>query len=594
MNGAMLHRGPDDEGYFVSGRAGLAMRRLSIIDIARGHQPMENELCAVVFNGEIYNYIELKEELKEEGPYSTDSDTEVILKLYKVYGPGFIKRLRGMFAIALYDKKKGELFVVRDHAGIKPLYYSFSGGDFIFASELKALLKHPGISRELDPKALDCYLTSEYNFYDGTVFKGIFKVPPGHYWHLKNTGSELKKYWDLDFSKKSGHADPASELYSIFNECVRLRLRADVPVGMLLSGGMDSNLTMHAINRLGISKMHTFTVGYKGDHVFDETEKARKLSAFYDTEHHEVKIDLAGFRDYIFGEYPSTIDEPLGNESNIPLNYLYGEAKKYVTVLLSGLGGDELFFGYPRHHSVYSFIRKHGRESSAFSVLAEKVRSVLMREQRLYERLRYLDIDPVHFLRKQYVKTDIDAFIKHIVYGGVMKNGISRYRDSAVSFIRDLLKVPQLRDISDILTYLDMKIWIASNALISADIISMAHSLELRVPFFDIELLNFYCTLSEKDKFFLNDPKRLEKMMFPDSLPAWVTEQPKQCFNTPMGDWMLGSMKNEMIKSILENRIIRVLFSREGLERYIGKYFNRYPIFLWRIFIFSRWAEHYF
>jgi asparagine synthase (glutamine-hydrolysing) len=346
------HRGPDDQGVMVEGPVALGMRRLSIIDLAGGHQPISGEDGAVttVFNGEIYNYRELQRELEGLGHrFRTHSDTEAIVHAYEEYGPACVDRLRGMFAFAVWDRNKGELFLARDRVGKKPLYYTTTpGGAFVFGSELKCLLEHPEVQREVDPSAVDAYLTLGYVPDPLSIFRGIHKLPPGHRLTQRGGAVAVEPYWDFEYgpAEERPEGEYLEELRALLDEAVRIRLVSEVPLGAFLSGGVDSSVVVGLMARHSSRPVKTFSIGFEED-SHDELKYARLAAKRFATDHHEFVVTPESCQ--VVDELVLHFDEPFSDPSAVPTYVVSKLARQHVTVVLSGDGGDELFAGYGRY-----------------------------------------------------------------------------------------------------------------------------------------------------------------------------------------------------------------------------------------------------
>src|SRR5271169_3622480 len=357
MADTIRHRGPDDEGYYVSGPIGLGFRRLSIIDLQRGHQPVSNEDGAlqIIFNGEIYNFQELRAFLLSQGHvFKTQSDTEVIVHLYEELGPQCLEKLRGMFAFAIWDENTNTLFLARDRVGIKPLYYCLTDTSLIFASEIKAILADPSVNREIAPEIIDRFLTFLYLPGEETLLKGIRKLAPGHYLLVRDGKAVIEQYWDLCFAEPTriqSLKDAEADLLSLLAETVKLHMIADVPVGVLLSGGVDSTgVLSFAVN--GTDKeISSFTVGFSGGEVADERPYAKLAAETFGTHHHDMTISATDFVTFL-PKYVWHMEEPVCEPPAIAMYYVSKLASNYVKVLLSGEGGDEAFAGYSKYRNL--------------------------------------------------------------------------------------------------------------------------------------------------------------------------------------------------------------------------------------------------
>ncbi|MCX6623446.1 MAG: asparagine synthase (glutamine-hydrolyzing), partial [Acidobacteria bacterium] len=355
MTGALAHRGPDDAGYFVQGRVGLGHRRLSIIDLSGGRQPIFNEdrSAAIVFNGEIYNYQALASVLAAAGhTFRTRSDTETILHAYEEYGDDCVLQLRGMFGFAIWDRGKQRLLLARDRLGVKPVYYYRNGEFLAFASEIKSLLEIPSIPREVDPEALDMYLSLRYVPGPRTMFKNIFRLQPGHVLVADHSGVRITRYWDINYPEPETRSPEylTDRFRELLDESVRLRLLSEVPLGVFLSGGLDSSAILATMSRIaGGGRMKTFSVGYQAataeEEAANEFDYARLASDAFASEHHEYRLDATTFSEFL-PDLVSYLDEPLADPSCIPLYFISKLAREHITVVLSGEGADEILAGY--------------------------------------------------------------------------------------------------------------------------------------------------------------------------------------------------------------------------------------------------------
>src|ERR1039458_9035396 len=356
MADTIAHRGPDDEGFYVSGQIGLGFRRLSIIDLGGGHQPLSNEdgSVGVIFNGEIYNYKELREGLLEKGHiFKTNTDTEVLVHLYEEFGEHLVQQLRGMFAFALWDEKNKSLMLARDRVGIKPLYYQLSLESLVFASEIKAILADPAVQPEIDTAVIDRFFSFYYVPGEETLLKGIRKLAPGHYMVVKQGQAEIRQYWDLQFPDQTGDRNlktAEEELLSLLDETVRLHMRSDVPVGFLLSGGVDSTAMLRLATGKTGQSISSYTVGFSEPGLTDERPYARLAASVCGSEHHEITITSKEFADFL-PEYMWHMEEPFCEPPAVALYYISKFARQFVTVLISGEGGDEAFGGYQNYRN---------------------------------------------------------------------------------------------------------------------------------------------------------------------------------------------------------------------------------------------------
>ena len=476
---AIRHRGPDDQGTVVLGTAALGMRRLSIIDLSGGHQPMsgEDESVTIVFNGEIYNYLEVEPLLEARGHrFKSRSDTEVIVHAYEEFGPACLDLLRGMFAFAIWDDRKQTLFLARDRVGKKPLYYSLtSKGTLVFGSELKSLLRHPEVASEINLEALDAYFTLGYVPDPLTIFSGIHKLPPGHHLTFVDGRITIQQYWDFEYEPNESYKeqDYLEELRSLLDESVRLRLISDVPLGAFLSGGVDSSTVVALMARNMDQPVKTFSIGFHED-SYNELEFARLTAKKFGTDHHEffVTPDICEIVDELVWHF----DEPFADSSAIPTYMVSKLAREHVKVVLSGDGGDEVFGGYTRYvveqkrrlfSRVPGFVRK--------GVMQPLSRS-LPHGARGRNFLHNIALDPVErYLDSMSIFTGLN---RDLLYTDDFKNSLGNRTQTAVRF-RELAGNVKTNEAIDTLLYIDSKTYLPGDILTKVDRMSMAVSLEV-------------------------------------------------------------------------------------------------------------------
>jgi asparagine synthase (glutamine-hydrolysing) len=543
MSGRLAHRGPDDEGLFHEGPVALAARRLSIIDLDHGHQPIENEdrSAVVVQNGEIYNYRELKRELEGRGHrFATDCDTEVLVHLYEEHGDGFVERLRGMFAIALWDKRRQRLLLARDRFGIKPLYYRHVDGGLSFASELKAMLEQPGFSREIDPKAVSAYLAFNAIPAPLTIFAEARKLPPGHLLSWEGGEVELRRYARPGAAPggeaRGGSADElAAELREVLDDSVRAHLVADVPVGVLLSGGVDSGGLAALASAHSEEPLRTFSIGFE-EAGFDELSRARLVARRYGTDHHELVLRPDAVE--LLPKLVESFDEPFGDSSALP-TYLVSElAAGKVKVALSGEGGDELFGGY------YTYVadllaRRVGRLAPLARPLAEALPSRHDRVGFDYKAKRFAraaaNADP---LERHHAWKEIFSPRERAELAGAKASGwdpVDLYRERYA----ETAGAEPLARMQDV----DLGIYLVDDLLVKTDRLSMAHSLELRVPFLDPKVAEFAFSLPTRMKVRGFAKKRLLRRALEPLLPKEILHGRKQGFSIPIAAWLRGPLE---------------------------------------------------
>lgn len=557
---SITHRGPDEQGAIVKDAAALGMRRLSIIDLKTGQQPIFD--CsgnlAIVFNGEIYNYQTLKKELEARGHrFKTNSDTETIVHLYEEFGADCLKYLRGMFAFAIYDFAKETLFIARDRVGKKPLFYSLTErGNFVFGSELKVLIEHGEISKEIDFAALDAYLTFGYVPEEFCIFRQVHKLAPGHFLLFKNGEIETKKYWDFDYSGVSeikAEAEYIEALREKIKEAVRIRLISEVPLGAFLSGGVDSSSIVGMMSQISASPVKTFSIGFNED-TFNELKYARLAAKYFNTEHHEfiVTPDLVEIVDDLVWHF----DEPFADSSALPTYMVSKMARDFVTVVLSGDGGDELFAGYTR----YVIDRKR----SGLEKLPRVVRQNLLKP--LSEALPH-GAKGRNFL----YNTSLDAVDRYIdsvshfgklkkleLYSSVLRENLNGGNGRAEQIYKEIAESVHSANPTDKLLYLDSKTYLPSDILTKVDRMTMAVSLEARVPLLDHELIEFVQKIPADSKLKGLETKYIFKKAMEGIVPNEILYREKQGFGVPINEW---------INSQLRDRIHGILSEKKTQER---------------------------
>jgi asparagine synthase (glutamine-hydrolysing) len=565
MTDVLAHRGPDDTGslheefrlrppYESMPGVGLGFRRLAIIDLATGHQPMSNEDGSIwiVFNGEIYNYEFLRRRLEGSGHrFKTDSDTETIVHLYEDEGPECFSHLNGMFAVAIWDANRRRLVLGRDRLGKKPLVYRPEPGRLLFASELKSLLEVPGVPREIDPAAIDEYLTYQYVPHPNTIFRGFKKLPPGHYAVWQDDQLEVRPYWqhDFTFERRVTRAAAADELRELLDSAVKMRMRSDVPLGAFLSGGVDSSLVVALMQKHAPEPVKTFTIGFPVKE-YDETKYAELVAKHLRTDHKTLQVEPDAVA--ILPKLAWHYDEPFGDSSAIPTWYLSQLTREHVTVALSGDGGDELFAGYPRYRAValagrldwlspvksllaaraWQWLPSSGRQKSRLRQFKRFSEALRMTPERRYldwisifNERRRADLYQDEFLEQ--LRTDPAAFLR----SGWQR---SRGRDSVTS-----------ASLADLVTYLPCDL------MAKVDIASMAHGLEVRAPLLDYRVVEFAASLPMKLKYRGGRGKRLLREAFGDLLPREVWTRKKMGFGVPLDHWFRHELKEQAADLLL-------------------------------------------
>lgn len=595
----IVHRGPDDEGIYVHEGVGLGMRRLSIIDLSGGHQPIHNEdkTVWVVFNGEIYNFPELRKELERRGHrFYTSTDTEVIVHLYEELGAGCVQKLRGMFAIAVYDEKKRKLLLARDRLGIKPLHYAVEKGRLLFGSEIKAILAASPALREMSLDGLLQYIQCGYIPAPSTAFSRISKIPPGHVLEFEDGRVTTRQYWDLPkFSTFEAISEEAclEEMERRLSEAVRIRLIADVPLGALLSGGVDSSIVVGLMARASSRPVKTFSIGFE-DAGFNETPYARAVAGRFGTEHHEFTIrpNIHEVLNYLTG----FLDEPFGDSSMLPTYLVSRLARQFVKVVLSGDGGDELFAGYDHYQTQMARQAFNRLPGWAGSLYRNAIFPLLPQGTR-GRRLLYDMASP-------WPDRVLNAFTFRSDLGGrdsVLSGDLRRLAENGIDPLRTfrecLGKAAQFEPLSQML-YLDTKTYLPADILTKVDRMSMATSLEARVPLLDHPFVEWAVGLPENLKLRGKEPKYiLRKLARRIGIPAEVIDRPKRGFAMPLVHWIRNELKRDFAQLLLEPRTMeRGYFDRKGLSTLLEEHFRgrrNHANKLWRLLAFELWHRNF-
>jgi asparagine synthase (glutamine-hydrolysing) len=551
----ITHRGPDDQGTLFGEGTALGMRRLSIIDLTGGHQPISNEddTTSIVFNGEIYNFRELTPDLQARGHrFRTHSDTETIVHAYEEYGPGCLQRLRGMFAFAIWDERKRTLFIARDRVGKKPLYYTITpGGTLVFGSELKSLLQHPDVERETDLEALDAYFSLGYVPDPLTIFRGVKKLPPGCYLTFSEGVARTTQYWDFNYEQNPiprREEDYLDELRKLLDEAVKVRLVADVPLGAFLSGGIDSSIVVALMARNMSSPVKTFSIGFEED-SYNELKYARLTAEKFGTDHHEFLVtpDICSIVDQLAWHF----DEPFADSSAIPTYMVSKLAREYVKVVLSGDGGDELFAGYTRYVV--------DQQRSDFARLPQFIRKGLMQPVSRHlphgtwgrNFLHNVAQDPLdRFLDHMSIFT---ALNKRLLYSDDLKLRLNDDRKMSTLFRECAFKVTTGHPL-DALLYIDSKTYLPGDILTKVDRMSMAVSLEARAPLLDHKLIDFVTRIPASMKLSGLETKHLLKRAVRDLVPPEILDRPKQGFGVPIQQWINNELRDRIRETLTETR----------------------------------------
>jgi len=589
------HRGPDDEGMLVEEGAGLGMRRLSIIDLSTGHQPIHNEdgTVWVVFNGEIYNFRELRSELEAAGHrFYTSTDTEVIVHAYEQWGRSAIRRLRGMFGLAIWDKRTRTLLLARDRVGIKPLHYARVNGRLYFGSEIKSLLCAPDLPRDLDAGAFDHYLSFLYTPPDGSIFRAVRKLPPGHLLTWTNGRIQIDRYWQWPASEDySGREiDAVADLHDVLADAVGSHLVSDVPIGAFLSGGIDSSIVVGLMAKASSARVKTFSIGFDVPE-FDELEHARKVARHFGTDHHEfvVKPDAVGILDQLIEHF----DEPFADSSAIPTWYVSEMARRHVTVVLSGDGGDELFGGYDRylpHPRVAAFDRYSPRALRRVAAIAATTLPHGMRGKNFLRHVgrddqqRYLD--SIRFFGSDEKSSLLSRDITAQLTGPDPEARLSRHfaRHEHLPWPSQMMRF-------------DAETYLPEDILTKVDRMSMAHSIESRVPLLDNAVIEFAARLPSAMKIRNGRRKHVLKEVAARLLPPEIIARPKQGFGVPIGVWFRGNPRELFADTLLSPRSLqRGYFQPAFVRRLIDEHVagkRDHTLRLWQLVVFERWHQQY-
>jgi asparagine synthase (glutamine-hydrolysing) len=610
MTAALRHRGPDDEGSYVSElrlRApyealpgvALGFRRLSIIDLAGGHQPMANEdgSVQVVCNGEIYNYQALQHRLEGSGHrLRTVSDTETIVHLYEDEGLDCFRHFNGMFAIAIWDAKHRRLVLARDRLGKKPLVYRHEPGRLLFASELKSLLQLADVTRDIDFGSVDAYLTYQYVPPPRTIFRGIHKLPPGHIAVWQDDRLSVRPFWQPDFSneRKVSVKQAAEELRETLTSAVKLRMRSDVPLGAFLSGGVDSSIIAALMQRESTTPIKTFTIGF-AERDYDERAFARRVAQHIGSEHHDEEVHPQALE--ILPKLVQHFDEPFADSSAIPTWYLAEMTRRHVTVALSGDGGDELFLGYPRYRAV-KLAATIDRISALRRILAARLwqamptsgqqKSRLRQFKRFSEALgmsparRYLDWISI-FNEPRRADLYSDEFVSQLPAA------------DPFDFLQVAWRRAGRRDAMTTASLTDLTTYLPCDLLARLDIASMAHSLEARSPLLDHRVVEFAGSLPASLKYRFGRGKRLLQDAFGDLLPPEVFRRRKMGFGLPLNSWLCGELSPLVDELLSETAVIRRgWFRPEAVQRLVQEHRSRrfdHSARIWALLVLEKWCQ---
>lgn len=577
----LYHRGPDGGGIYCSGPIGLGHRRLSIIDLSTGDQPMCNEdgTVWVVYNGEIYNFRELRAQLEDKGHrFKSDSDTEVILHAFEEWGPESIEKLRGMFAFALWDVREHMLLLARDRVGVKPLYYVNTGQGLVFASEIKAIISDKSVDRRINPLAVDRFMTYGYLPGNETLIERIFKLPPGHYLTVRGGQVVIQQYWDLPLKNSPvnmNFSDAVEELKVLLRQTIKDHMISDVPIGVLLSGGVDSTgVLRYAVKQID-TPVHTFTIGFSGEQFPDERPYARLASKIYGTIHHEITITADDFWDFL-PKYAWHMEEPVFEPPAVALYYVSRLAKESgIKVLLSGEGGDEVFGGYQNYRNLLMLEKLKSVFGPAKVVLRFGLKT--MGKAGLSRLGKYADL-VTPSLREYYLsrtETSFSAFnrIKQNLYTKEFWELIKGYSSDEPT--RSMFESLNEKFTLNCMLYVDTKTWLPNDLLVKADKMTMATSVELRVPLLDFQVIEFAASLPESFKVRGWTTKRILKAALKETVPPEIIQRKKTGFPIPYDSWLRRDLQ-PVIRDYLQNQkgIEHEFFEQKAITRLIEEFFE--------------------
>lgn len=607
MNDLLKHRGPDDDGWFIKDNTALAMRRLAIIDVKCGQQPVFNEdksVCAVM-NGEIYNFPLLREQLIKDGHiFKSLGDTEVLVHLYEAYGDDFVKHLRGMFAVALWDDKQKKLLLARDKTGKKPLFYCNTGERLVFSSELRSISSAQDVGKEICLQAVDLFLTLQYIPSPLTIYQGVYKLPPASLMIVKDGKTEIRNYYDLPLNTYNEITDLTElkqKLYQLTDEAVKIRLQSEVPVGSFLSGGLDSSVVTALMAKNSPEKINTFSIGFN-EKQFSELPFAKTVADMYGANHHEIILepDIEGELENIARVY----GEPFADPSSVPMYFISKETKKYVTVALSGDGGDEVFGGYNRYRAMLlekrlrfmpDFIKAAGvgvlkylPKQAPFDLCWKAEKFLKMsRNEKLSDKYLYA----MSFFKREDCE---NLYTKEFLYAVGGRGFLAR------DYMANMFNSSKGENLLNKLVYADYHSYLPDDLMTKTDMASMASSLEVRSPLLDSELFRFMFTLPQNTKInglFAGNTKNLFRETFKDIIPPQIAKRGKMGFGIPVGQWLNGRLKHKWQEYCFdEHSLISKIVKREKIlsiaaQHYSGKCDNGYK--MWALLMLELWFKQF-
>lgn len=614
MVSALEHRGPDDVGIYAKANVGLGVRRLSIIDLEKGHQPLTNEDSTiwVAYNGEIYNYKELRQDLeKKNHKFRTDSDTEVLVHLYEEMGRDLVTRLNGMFAFAIWDTKRQTLLLARDRIGIKPLFYHIGRDKLTFASEMKSLLYDPMVSRELNLQALSDYFSFLYVPDPATIFKNIKKLPPAHTLEYVDGEVSLQRYWTIPYQKPEPGEDGlhkpvldssqiqhyASEVRERLQESVRRRMISDVPLGAFLSGGIDSSAITALMTRTANAPVKTFSIGFPNAGYYDERKYARKIATLFNTQHHEFEVEPKALE--ILPLLIKYFDEPFADSSAIPTYYLSKLARQHVTVCLSGTGGDEIFAGYRRYliENLFEHYHKYPKFLQSLAMTISKAlpvsRTSAVKEYFLLLK-RFLDCPETSpMLRHISMMTCFQEDAKETLFAEKFGQDLAPSEYVLSQYYK---KSEDLDDLTRTL-HADFHTYLPGDLLVKEDRMTMAASLEGRVPFLDYELVEYVASIPADLKIRKLTTKYILKEALRSLLPSGIVDRRKHGFAVPIGEWFKKDLKTYTTdvfqdQTTLQRGYVKSEYVLSLLNEH-QKGIRDYSSQLWTLLVFELWCREY-
>ncbi len=600
MTDLMDYRGPDGRGSVIFEDDGVALghRRLSIIDPKpSGAQPMQSSdrRYWIVFNGEIYNYREIRADLESQGEqFHSQSDTEVLLTAYAVWGEQCLERFIGMFAFAIWDTRDKKMFAARDRLGVKPFYFAAADGGLVFASEPKSILVADSKSRDVDRSLIDAYMSFGYVPGTQTLFKGIDRLLPGHYLAWSAGKLAIRQYWDYDFSKQQdkGVAAHVDDIEALLRSSIDLRLRSDVPVGVFLSGGLDSSTVVSLLAPGAASGLKTFSVSYDFGPNYDETPYAREVAKAFNTDHHEIVVTPQGFLDFI-PNYIWHMDEPVTEAAAISLYYVAKLAREQVVVCLSGEGSDEIFAGYDFY--AYNLVMEKIRAVAGQGIVggAARVGRALGLSRKLQ---KYLDLANQPLEQRYKGISSYEDAAKQRLYTKEFTGECHKGNPELQGFIAGIFSKSKQWDALSRMLYFDTKTWLVDDLLIKADRMSMATSIELRVPFLDHRLVEYAASVPSSYKMCGNDPKFILKQVVKDLLPKSVIQRKKMGFPTPLEMMFKGGALYDYARETLlaPMAVQRGYFTRTTVETLLEDHKNgreQNHRELWQLLVLELWHQ---